>query len=77
MITNKDELSLSEINEINTELKTKVAKMTLETNLLKHLREWKYEGDNSTYQYSNAYEYIKDVRMNAMWKLSCHLWVDF
>ena len=40
--------------------------MTLETNLLKHLRDWKYEGGNSTYQYSNAYEYIKDIRMNVV-----------
>ena len=36
--------------------------MTLETSLLKHLRDWKYEGSSTTYQYSNAYEYIKDIR---------------
>ena len=36
--------------------------MSLETSLLKHLRDWKYEGSSDTYQYSNAYEYIKDVR---------------
>ena len=36
--------------------------MSLETSLLKHLRDWKYEGSSTTYQYSNAYEYIKDIR---------------
>jgi hypothetical protein len=36
--------------------------MSLETSLLKHLRDWRYEGSSDTYQYSNAYEYIKDVR---------------
>ena len=36
--------------------------MSLETSLLKHLRDWKYEGSSTTYQYRNAYEYIKDIR---------------
>ena len=36
--------------------------MSLETSLLKHLKDWKYEGSSTTYQYSNAYEYIKDIR---------------
>ena len=36
--------------------------MTLETSLLKHLRDWKYEGSSTTYEYRNAYEYIKDIR---------------
>ena len=40
--------------------------MTIETSLLKHLRNWKYEGSSTTYQYSNAYEYIKDIRVNAV-----------
>ena len=40
--------------------------MSLETSLLKHLRDWKYEGTSTTYQYRGAYEYIKDIRANAV-----------
>jgi hypothetical protein len=40
--------------------------MTIETSLLTHLRKWKYQGDSTTYQYSNAYEYIKDIRENIV-----------
>ena len=36
--------------------------MTIETSLLTHLRKWKYQGNSTTYQFSNAYEYIKDIR---------------
>ena len=36
--------------------------MTIETSLLKHLKDWKYIGSSTTYQYENAYQYIKDVR---------------
>jgi hypothetical protein len=36
--------------------------MTIDTSLLTHLRQWNYIGTSSTYQYRNAYEYIKDSR---------------
>ena len=36
--------------------------MTIETSLLIHLKQWNYRGTSTTYQYSNAYEYIKDIR---------------
>ena len=36
--------------------------MTIETSLLTHLKQWHYRGNSSTYQYGNAYQYIKDVR---------------
>ena len=36
--------------------------MTINTSLLTHLRNWKYEGASTTYEYSNAYQYIKGVR---------------
>ena len=36
--------------------------MTIETSLLKHLKTWHYRGSSTTYQYGNAYEYIKDIR---------------
>ena len=40
--------------------------MTIETSLLKHLREWHYRGRSTTYQYNNAYQYIKDIRENIV-----------
>jgi len=36
--------------------------MTIEISLLKHLKEWHYRGTSTTYQYGNAYQYIKDIR---------------
>ena len=40
--------------------------MTIDTSLLKHLKDWKYVGSSTTYQYRNAYEYIKDIRECAV-----------
>jgi hypothetical protein len=40
--------------------------MTIETGLLKHLKEWHYRGTSTTYQYGNAYQYIKDIRENII-----------
>ena len=37
--------------------------MTIETSLLTHLRQWHYRSDqHNTYQFGNAYQYIKDIR---------------
>ena len=36
--------------------------MTIDVSLLTHLKQWHYRGRSTTYQYGNAYQYIKDVR---------------